>query len=591
MVRLTIDTIPVEVPEHTTILDAAASVGIKIPTLCYLKDINQIGSCSVCLVEIEGLPQLVASCNNYVEEGMVVRTNSPKVREARRENVEFLLSRHNTTCTSCVRNGNCTLQSLTRDLGITDLPFEPKLMRWKWPKDYPLQRDNNKCVNCLRCIQVCSKIQEVDIWDLVNRSSHTAVNVGGARRIENSECALCGQCITHCPVGALSERDDTARVFDALADPDVITIAQVAPAVRSSWGEAFGVSPDVATEGRLATALKRMGFDYVFDTDFAADLTIMEEASELLDRMQHPEHGPLPMFTSCCPGWVRYLKGHYPELTANLSTSKSPHQMFGAVVKSFFAERLCVDPRKMFVVSVMPCLAKKAECEEPNQADACEAPDVDCVITVRELDRMVSEEHLDIAMLPESEFDKPISEATGAAVIFGATGGVMEAALRTAYHTVTGEAPKPDMFSDVRGMKGWKEATFNMAGTPLHVAVASGLGNTHHLLEALESGEVHYDFIEIMACPGGCAGGGGQPIHDGEERAESRGEVLWGLDRKADLRNSYENPSIQALYSEYLEEPLSERAEHLLHTDHFGWDMPLAPDVKAFSKPQSKVLQ
>ncbi|MGI6754887.1 MAG: [FeFe] hydrogenase, group A [Atopobiaceae bacterium] len=582
MVKLTIDSIPVEVAEHTTILDAAASVGIKIPTLCFLRDLNEVAACRACVVEIKGLPQLVAACNNFVDEGMEVLTNSPKVREARKANVEFLLSRHDSKCTSCVRNGNCSLQSLTHDLGITNMPFDQKFMRWNWPASYPLQRNNNKCINCLRCIQVCSKVQATNIWDLVNRSSHTAVNVSHTRRIEDSDCTLCGQCITHCPVGALYARDDTQRVFDALADPERVTIVQVAPAVRAAWGEAFGVSADVATDKRLVTALKRMGFDYVFDTDFGADLTIMEEASELLDRMQNPDHGEMPMFTSCCPGWIRYLKGHYPELTGNLSTSKSPHQMFGAIAKSYLAEKLGTDPRKFFVVSIMPCVAKKAESELPNQNDACEEPDVDCVLTVRELDRMVSEEHLDIAHLPETEFDEPLGESTGAAVIFGATGGVMEAALRTAYHTVTGQAPKPDMFSGVRGMDGWKEATFDMAGTPVRVAVASGLQNTHRLIEALKAGEVHYDFIEIMACPGGCAGGGGQPIHDGEERAEVRGDVLWGLDARADLRNSYENPSIQRLYSEYLEAPLSERAEHLLHTDHFGWEMPLSPEVKMF---------
>lgn len=581
MVKVTFDGMDVTVPDHTTILDAAAQVGIKLPTLCYLRGVSEIGACRVCVVEVEGLDQLVASCNNYCVDGMVIHTNSPKVREARRRNLQMLLSQHSSECTSCVRSGNCELQRLSHDFGITSQPFQKHLRHDPWPQDFPLIRDSSKCINCLRCIQVCDKIQGCGIWDLVNRSSHTSVGVSGARGIEASDCTLCGQCITHCPTGALRERDDTDRVWDALADPDKITVVQMAPAVRASWGEPFGLGPDVATLGRLVMALRLMGVHYVFDTDFGADLTIMEEATELLDRMSHPEHGPLPMFTSCCPGWVRFLKGHYPELTANLSTSKSPHQMFGAVVKSYFAEKLGVDASRIFVISIMPCVAKKAESALPNQNDACGDPDVDVVLTERELARMISEEHISVPNLQEAEFDRPLAEATGAAVIFGSTGGVMEAALRTAYHTVTGKAPTDDMFADVRGMQGWKEATFDLAGTPLRVAVASGLGNTRRMLDAMEAGEVHYDFVEVMACPGGCAGGGGQPIHEGQELAKDRGDVLWGLDRRSDLRNSYENPAIKALYEEYLGEPLSERSEHLLHTDHFGWTMPLAPGVES----------
>ncbi len=580
MVKVDIDNIDVEVPEHTTILEAARQIGINIPTLCYLKDLNEIGACRVCMVEVEGLPQCVAACNNVVEDGMVVRTNTPKVREARRRNLQFILSQHNTSCTSCVRSGNCTLQTLAKDFGITEMPFKQNLPSSDWPQDFPLIRDNSKCINCLRCIQVCDKVQGCNIWDLTNRSSHTAVGVSGARTIEATDCALCGQCVTHCPTGALRARDDTDRVWEALADPDKITVVQMAPAVRAAWGEDFGLDADVATEGRLVMALRLMGFDYVFDTDFAADLTIMEEGNELLARMKDSSHGPLPLFTSCCPGWVRYLKGHYPQLTSNLSTAKSPHQMFGAVAKSYFAERIGVDPSRIFVISLMPCVAKKAECAEPNQNDACGDPDVDVVLTVREIDRMIAEEHINIPMIPEAQFDSPLGESTGAAVIFGATGGVMEAALRTAHYVVTGRAPEPDMFSSVRGMDGWKESTFDLAGTPVRVAVASGLGNTRRLLDAIEAGEVAYDFVEIMACPGGCAGGGGQPIHDGEERAESRGNVLWHLDADMPVRNSYENKSVQELYDTYMGAPLSEKAHHLLHTDHFGWDMPLAPGVK-----------
>lgn len=581
MVKAEIDNIDVEVPEHTTILEAALSAGIHIPTLCYLKDINEIGACRVCVVEVAGLDQLVAACNNVVLDGMVIRTNSPRVREARRRNLQFLLSQHRSECTSCVRGGNCSLAALAHSFGITRQPFQQRLPHAEWPQDFPLVRDNTKCINCLRCIQVCDKVQECSVWDLTNRSSHTAVGVSGARSIQQSDCTLCGQCITHCPTGALSARDDTDRVWDALADPQKIVVVQMAPAVRTSWGEPFGVPPEVATVKRLVMALRLMGVHYVFDTDFGADLTIMEEASELLDRMAHPDHGPLPMFTSCCPGWVRYLKGHYPEFTANLSTSKSPHQMFGAVVKSYFAQKIGVDPSRLFVVSIMPCVAKKAECALPNQNDACGDPDVDVVLTVREFDRMVSEEHIDIATLPEAEFDSPLGESTGAATIFGSTGGVMEAALRTAYHTVTGQAPTPDAFRDVRGMQGWKEATYQLGDAQVRVAVTNGLASTHRLMEAIKSGKVHYDFVEVMACPGGCAGGGGQPIHDGQELAQQRGEVLWNLDRNSPKRNSYENQQVQTLYREYMGQPLSERAEHLLHTDHFGWQMPLAPGVQA----------
>ncbi len=577
MVNLIIDGRYVTVPEHTTILDAASQAGVKIPTLCYLKDLNEIGACRACVVEIEGIDQLVAACNNVVLDGMIVRTNSPKVRLARKRNVEFLLSQHDSECTSCVRSGNCTLQSVANDLGITTLPYEKHLPNQPWPVDFPLIRNNDKCINCLRCIQVCEKMQATGVWDLTNRAAHTSVGVAGARTIEASDCALCGQCITHCPTGALRERDDTDRVFEALANPAKTVVIQVAPAVRTAWGEPLGLSREEASVGRMVATLRRIGFDYVFDTDFSADLTIMEEGSELLDRLAHPEHGPLPMFTSCCPGWVRYLKSHYPALTPNLSTSKSPHQMFGATLKSWWAERVGVDPHDVFLVSVMPCLAKKAEIDEPNQNDACGDPDVDVSLTVREMCRMVKAEHLDPRSLDDEPFDQPLGIATGAGHIFGATGGVMEAALRTAHFLVTGANPDPDAFSDVRGMKGWKECTFDMGGTPLRVAIASGLANTHQLLEALQAGEVSYDFIEIMACPGGCAGGGGQPIHDGCELAEERGDILWTMDAASELRFSHENPSIKLVYGEFFGEPLSERAEELLHTDHFGWEMPLAP--------------
>ena len=579
MVNLTIDGRAVSVAEGTSILDAAATVGIKIPTLCYLKDLNEIGACRVCVVEIEGIDQLVAACNNTVLEGMVVRTNSPKVRVARRMNMELLLATHDSECTSCVRSGNCTLQSLAADLGITDLPYEKRLMHDPWDKSFPLIRNNDKCVNCLRCIQVCEKIQGLGVWDLANRATHTSVNVRGGMTIQESDCTLCGQCITHCPTGALRERDDTQKVFDALADPEKVVVVQIAPAVRAAWGESLGLPREEATVGRLVAALRQMGVDYVFDTDFSADLTIMEEGTELLHKLAHRAEDPtdekntFPMFTSCCPGWVRYVKAVRPELTDQLSTAKSPGQMFGAVTKSYFAELKGIDPHKIFCVEVMPCTAKKHEVAIPVMNDACGDPDVDVSLTTREVDRMIRAEHIDATTLPEEEFDQPLGTATGAGVIFGATGGVMEAALRTAYHVVTGETPRPDAFSEVRGLDGWKEATFDLAGTPVRVAVVHGLANTAFLLDAIAEGAVEYDFVEVMACPGGCAGGGGQPIHDGEELAGVRGDVLWGLDRRAKLRNSYENPAIQAIYKDFLGEPNSELAEELLHTDHHAWSM------------------
>ncbi len=391
-------------------------------------------------------------------------------------------------------------------------------------------------------------------------------------------------------MGALRERDDTGRAFAALADPDKVTVVQIAPAVRTAWGEAFGLPPEQATVGKLAAALRRMGFDYVFDTSFSADLTIMEEASEFLDRFKKGDLEKYPMFTSCCPGWVRFLKSQYPELVPQLSTSKSPQQMFGATTKTWFAEKMGIDPKKIFCISVMPCLAKKAECDLPTMKDEAYGQDVDLSLTVREITRMLRAEHLDPATLPEEPCDSPLGEGTGAGVIFGATGGVMEAALRSAYYLATGRNPSVDAFHDVREVmnddvlglhtlgRGWREATFDLKGTPVRVAVASGLGNARALCKAILAGEVHYDFVEIMACPGGCAGGGGQPIHDGKECALVRGQVLYGLDRTSNLRFSHENPSVDALYQEYMGAPLSERAEHLLHTDHEGWFMPTHPD-------------
>ena len=570
MVKLTIDSIPVEVENGTTILEAAASVGIHIPTLCYLKDINEIGACRVCVVEVEGNAKLQPACNNTVTEGMTVYTNSPKVRETRRINVELILSQHDCHCATCVRSGNCKLQTIANDLGILELPFEKELPRTKWPKDFPLVRDYKKCIKCMRCVQICDKVQSLKIWDVANTGSRTTVDVSMNRKITDADCALCGQCITHCPVGALRERDDTEKVMEALANPDKITIVQVAPAVRAAWGEPFGVSREFATVERLVSALRKMGFDYIFDTNFSADLTIMEEGSEFLRKLQNKEHETFPMFTSCCPGWVRFLKSQYPDMTDQLSTAKSPQQMFGAMAKTYYADLMGVESSRIYSVSIMPCLAKKQECALPTMNDGGTGQDVDVVLTTREVDRLIRAEHIDVQILEEEAFDQPL----GVGVIFGATGGVMEAALRSAYYLVTGENPDPDAFKAVRGMEGWKEAEFDLAGTPLKVAVASGLGNTRKLIRALRKGKVQYDFVEIMACPGGCSGGGGQPIHDGLEMAGVRADNLYGLDRVNDLRFSHENPSVQECYKTYLQRPLGHRAHELLHTDHHGWKMP-----------------
>lgn len=575
MVTLTIDKKTVTVPEGTTILEAAKSVNIAIPTLCYLKEINEIGACRICMVEVEGFERLVPSCNNVVSEGMVVHTNSPRVREARRVNLRLLLSQHDIKCTQCTRSGNCTLQQLTNDYNLLGDHYVQDLKNI--PDDYsnPVVRIENRCIRCMRCIQVCEKIQGMGIWDLMGTGSRTTIGVAKARSLGESDCTFCGQCITHCPVGALQERDDTGKVFDALANPKKVTVVQMAPAVRAAWAEYYHLDPKFATAERMVTGLKQMGFDYVFDTNFTADLTIMEEGSEFIQRFTHHDQYRWPMFTSCCPGWVRFVKGQFPDYTGNLSTAKSPQAMFGAIAKSYFAEKIGVDPHDIFVVSIMPCTAKKAERAIPNLNDACGDPDVDVVLTTREIVRMFRGEQINPATMEETPFDSPLGSGTGAAVIFGATGGVMDAALRSAYYLVTGHNPDADAFTAVRGMDGWKEATFAIPGAGnVRVAVVSGLGNTRKLMNALQSGKVSYDFVEVMACPGGCAGGGGQPIHDGMEMAEYRGDVLWNIDKNTAVRFSHENTDVQALYAEYLSQPLGEKSHHLLHTDLSEWKMP-----------------
>ncbi|MBQ5330199.1 MAG: iron hydrogenase small subunit [Oscillospiraceae bacterium] len=575
MVNAVIDGKKVSVPENTPILEAARAAGIDIPTLCYYKDLNDIGACRVCVVEAEGCERLLTACNNAVEDGMVIHTDSPKARKARRMNVELILSRHDSSCTTCVRSGNCKLQSLANDLNITSVPFEKELPPAGGASVFPLQRDSSKCIKCFRCVQVCDKIQSVNIWDMTEQGPRADVGVSRAYSLEESDCALCGQCITHCPVGALYERDDTEKVLSAIDDPEKTVMFQIAPSIRTAWGEYFGLSADTADEQLLAAVLRRMGADYVFDTNFAADLTIMEEGSEFVEKLKRPEGEKFPLFTSCCPGWVRFLKAHYPEFTDNLSTAKSPQQMFGAVAKSYWAELTGTDPHNIFCVSVMPCVAKKHECALGSMNDACGDADVDVSLTTRELVRMIRAARIDPSAMEKQPLDRPLGTYTGAGNIFGASGGVMEAALRSAHFLVTGEDPDPDMFSEVRGMEGVKERVYDIAGRKIRTAVVNGLGNADKLLGALKSGKANYDFVEVMACPGGCVGGGGQPIHEGEFMAAKRAPVLYRQDKASSLRFSHKNPDVAKLYSDYLERPLSEKSHHLLHTDHHAWDMPV----------------
>lgn len=578
MVKLTIDNQLIEVAKGTKIIDAAKSAGINIPNLCFLRDLNEIGACRICVVEVDGKEALLTSCNNTVEEGMVIHTNSPKVRNSRRANIQLILSQHDFRCATCVRSGNCSLQEMANNLNVIDMNYKVEYDNRKWNPTSPLQKDFSKCIKCMRCIQICDKIQSLGIWDIVNSGYRTTVDVSWNRTIEQSDCSLCGQCITHCPVGALTVRNDTEKVYDALENPDLITVVQVAPAVRTAWAEFLDVDEKLDTQNMMVAALKKIGFDYVFDTNFSADLTIMEEANEFLDIFSKGEM-KYPLFTSCCPAWVRFMKSQYPELVKYLSTSKSPQQMFGAIAKSYYADLLEVSPDKIFCISIMPCSAKKHEAGIPSINDSGADRDVDVVITTRELEKMIKSENIDFSMLKEESFDNPLGIGSGAGAIFGTTGGVMEAALRSSYYFVTGKNPEPDSFKSVRGQDGWRESKFSIDGNQVRVAVASGLGNARNLIEALIKGEVKYDFVEIMACPGGCSGGGGQPIKDGQELAYIRGQKLYDLDKKMYLRYSHENPSIQKLYNDYLEKPNSELAHKLLHTDHEDWDIALSPKI------------
>ena len=563
MVKLTIDGRNIEVKEETTILEAAKLNGINIPTLCFLKEINEIGACRVCVVEVEGFEKCVTACNNEVKEGMVIHTNSKKARTARETNLKLILSEHNFTCATCIRDGNCKLQNLAKEFAITDVPYDKSFENKVWDNTVPLIRDFTKCIKCMRCVGVCDKIQSLGVWDVLNTGSRTTVNVRDGKKIQDVNCSYCGQCIVNCPVGALHERDDVKVVLDALNNKDKITIVQVAPAVRAAYGEGIGLTREEATEKKLAGILKSLGFNYVFDTVFSADMTIMEEGSEFLKRLDDIRKTKLPMFTSCCPGWLRFIKSEFPNMVPRLSSAKSPQGMFGALAKSYYAEILGVPEEKIFSISIMPCLAKKDEETLDNYHD------IDAVLTTRELDRLLMTTMVDPKKIEEVDFDSPLGVGSGAGVIFGVTSGVMEAALRSAYYLVNKKNPDADAFKDVRGLDGYKEATFDFGnGVSVKVAVVHSLSNARKLINRVLNGEVTYDFVEVMACPGGCINGGGQIINVDGSDLHTRSNVLYGLDKNNNIRFSHENPEVVACYKNYLGEPLSEKAHHLLHRDH-----------------------
>ena len=577
MIHLTIDGIEVEVEEGTTILEAAQKCGRKIPTLCALKDINYPGSCRICVVQIEGEDRMAASCNTVASDGMAVYTNTPEVINARRMNFEMLLCEHNENCTRCARVDSCALKALAADLCVESLPVSAVPVKENWDESFPLQRDNTKCIKCMRCVSFCDKVQNCGVWDFTGAGTHMKITVKGGADIKDAGCALCGQCVTHCPTGALSVRNDINKIIAALADPDTKTVVQVAPAVRSSWGEGVGLEREAATQGKMVAALRALGFDYIFDTDFAADLTIMEEGSEVVAALKEKQAGnasKLPIFTSCCPGWVRFAKLHYPQVVGKLSSAKSPHQMLGAVIKNTMSSTAQEEYKRLFCVSIMPCVAKKYECSV-DALHTAEGKDVDAVLTVREFCRMLRMFSVDCAELQEEEFDQPLGTSTGAGTIFGRTGGVMEAALRTAAFVITGENPDFSTCdcTSASPEKPWVSKTLNLAGIEVNIAIASGLGNASKLLDAMEAGKVAYDFVEVMACPGGCVAGGGQPIHYNEELGLERAKVLNALDSNDTLRRSHENPQVQKLYKDWLGEPLSECSHVWLHTNQEEWQI------------------
>ena len=571
LVKLTIDGVSVEVPAGTTVLEAAKVAGINIPTLCYLKDINQIGACRLCVVD-SGARSLQAACVLPVAPNMVVKTNTPAIREARKINLELLLSNHNKKCLTCARNQNCELQKLCFELGVEDGDRFAGSMTESAIDDLSssVVRDNSKCILCRRCVAACNSMQGIGVIGPVNRGFNTTIESPWGFKLAEMACINCGQCITACPTGALYEKDSTKQVWELLADPKKHVVVQPAPAVRAALGEEFGLPMGTCVTGKMAAALRRLGFDKVFDTDFAADLTIMEEATELLGRLNNG--GALPMITSCSPGWIKFCEHYYSDFIPNLSTCKSPHEMEGAMIKSYYAEKAGIDPRDIAVVSVMPCTAKKYEAARPELShDGMQ--DVDAVITTRELAKMIKEAGIDFPNLKDEDFDSILGESTGASVIFGATGGVMEAALRTAYEVVTGKTLENVEFAQVRGVEGVKEASIQIGDVTLNVAVAHGTANAAKLLDSVRSGEKTYHFIEVMGCPGGCVNGGGQPIVSAQKRMECdprvvRAAALYNEDAGKAIRKSHENPMVKKLYDEYLGQPNSHKAHELLHTTY-----------------------
>lgn len=573
MVNLTINNMPVTVPEGTTILEAARSANIEIPTLCYLKDVNAIGSCRICVVEIKGAKALAASCVYPVSEGMEVQTNTPKLRESRKMTLELILSNHEKKCLSCPRSQSCELQRLAKEYGCDDTFFEGHNIHYPLELSSPsIVRDNNKCILCRRCVAACSKIQGIGVIGPIERGFKTHIGCAFEKKLGEVSCVNCGQCIVSCPVGALRENDETKKVWDAIADDSKHVVVSVAPAIRATLGEEFDMPLGSMVKGKIAAALRRMGFDGVFDLDVGADLTILEEGTEFLERLQNG--GTLPMITSCSPGWIKYCEHYFPDFIPNLSSCKSPQQMFGAVIKTYYAQKMKIDPKDIFMVDIIPCTAKKFETERDDQ-DAAGAgiPDVDVALTTRELAKMIKEAGIMFTSLPDEEFDEPFGIATGAGVIFGATGGVMEAALRTVVELVTGKPlVKPD-FMEVRGFEGIKEATYDVGGTEVKVAVASGLANAKKLLEAVRSGEKSYHFIEIMACPGGCLNGGGQPhlsdaVRNAIDYKAERAKAIYSEDMNLPLRKSHESPVMKTLYDEFFEKPGSHKAHDILHTSY-----------------------
>jgi len=575
MIKLNIDGTDVEVEKGSTIGRAAWEAKISIPTLCFLKEINETGDCRMCIVEIEGRRGVSPSCITLAEEGMIVRTNTPALTEARRINLDLILSAHNRDCLTCVRNGNCELQTLAENFGVTEILYQGQKEKSVIDDLSPsIVRDNSKCILCKRCVSMCKNIQNISAIDVAGRGFESRIAATGDKSLSEVNCVYCGQCITACPVGALREKDETGLVWRKIKDPDTFVIVQTAPAVRVGLGEEFGLDIGTNVTGKMVAALKKIGFDKVFDTNTAADLTIMEEAGEFIERFT--QGGTLPLITSCSPGWVRFIEMNYPDLLGNLSTCKSPHQMFGALLKSYYAKKEGIDPEKMFVVSVMPCTAKKFE-RTREELKNDEIPNVDAVITTRELARMIKQANIYFNDLADETFDDPMGEATGAGAIFGSTGGVMEAALRTAYETITGEELKKVDFSDVRGKEGIKKASVKIGDIEVKVVVTHGLGNARKVLDEISAGSADYQFVEIMACPGGCVTGGGQPICSSKKRIAYdvralRANAIYTIDEKSKLRKSHENPTIKKLYEEFLEKPGSHIAHELLHTHYVKRD-------------------